>query len=67
MSTWCLRADYSIMLDDPGYGTLEIDRAETKWHVRLAGERLGRLLAAITARALGARLVKRGASSCQGF
>ncbi|MCK6210545.1 hypothetical protein KZX45_08315 [Georgenia sp. EYE_87] len=62
MSTYWFRAEYSIMLDDPGYGTLEIDHEGTEWHVRLAGEQLGRFLAAITACALGTAVGDEGRS-----
>jgi hypothetical protein len=54
MSYYWFRGDYSISLDDPGYGTLDVNRDGTQWRIRLTGKRLGRFLSALTSRALGA-------------
>ncbi|GAA3513975.1 hypothetical protein [Georgenia daeguensis] len=54
MSYYWFRGDYTISLDDPGYGVLEVSHDGTGWYVRLTGKRLGRFPAALTFRALGA-------------
>jgi len=54
MSYYWFRGDYTISLDNPGYGVLEVSHDGTGWYVRLTGKRLGRFLAALTSRALGA-------------